>query len=251
MKMTMKASKIYLVVAALITAMMPSCTEEKENRTPVLEIAQDCIEVPADGGTYSMDIQSDREWTVSCDREWCLVSPLNGIGDAVCEIRIDSSYLYTGREAHVTFSCAGRSRQVTVSQFGYEKVIIPDSTSIEVPDYEDWGLMVRKINVRSNISYDIIVEYQDLTRTGWLTVTKEKSQIQSIPRPGQLRISYSLYTQSDADRTARIILRQSDAPEGQTPIETSITVCQKHAQEIIPSREGDSLALITISRIIR
>ena len=205
----------------------------------------------ADGGTATIQLSADNEWTVTCDREWCMVSPTNGKASTVCEIRVDSSYLYAAREAHLNFHCGSRTRQLTVSQLGYEKVIKLEKNEIEVPDFTDTDALFEEVKVQANVDYEVSIEYADPSRTGWLMARKvEQGKVQSVPRPGTVRLSYQMYLLSDADRSATVIFRQTDAKPGETPIEARLAFRQTKAQEIIPSREGDSLALITIARIM-
>lgn len=204
----------------------------------------------ANGGEGTIEVRAPEGWTASCDREWCMVTPSNGNSSTVCEIRVDSSYLYTEREAHLNFHCGSKSRVVTIKQFGYEKVIKLEKTEIEVPDFTDHDALFEMVKVESNVNYDVTIEYEDLTRTGWLKARKEAPQTGSIPRPGQVRLDFEMYVASDKDRVATVIFRQNDAKAGETPVESRLIFRQTKAQEIIPSREGDSLALLTLSRMM-
>lgn len=227
-----------------------SACQEEENLGVPFGPEQTELTFDANGGIASLTINADNQWSVTCDREWCLVSPTNGRGATICEIRVDSSYLYTEREAHLNFHCGTKTRQVTINQFGYQKVIKAEKTELELPDFSDDALYT-DIRVNANVDYTINVEYADPTRTGWIEAKKiEKGQVQSIPRDSKIRISYQMYLQSDKDREATLVLRQTDAKQGETPVETRIRLRQTKAQEIIPSREGDSLALLALSRIM-
>ena len=48
------------------------------------------------------------------------------------------------------------------------------------------------MRVTSNIPYDVRVEYEDNTRTGWLKVTTEEQKVGSIPRTSTVRIDYEI-----------------------------------------------------------
>lgn len=250
MKQQFPNTKTFLnVLFCSILLCLTSCSEDE---TPAVSFALEEAEIyfNADGGNASFKLTSGSKWTVTCDREWCLVSPTNGDGSTVCEVRVDSSYLYTAREAHLNFHCGTQTRQLTVSQLGYEKVIKVEKAEIEVPDFSE-DAQYTDVRVQANVDYAIEVEYTDPARTGWVEIRKvEQGQIQSIPRSGKVRILYQMYLQSDKDREATLVFRQTDAKEGETPVETRVKLRQTKAQEIIPSREGDSLALLTLSRIM-
>lgn len=228
-----------------------ACNDDDETIVTGITLSEETLNFGADGGSFHVALTAGQEWTVMSDKEWCLVSPANGNGSTICEIRVDSSYLYKERQAHLTFRCGRYSRQITISQLGYEKVIKLDKDVIEVPDYTDYEDMFEEIKVTSNVQYDIEVEYENAEQIDWLKVKQEENEVESVPRPTTVRIDYELYTQSDKDRVATVVFRQKEVENGETPVETRLTFRQKKAQEIIPSREGDSLALLAVSRIMK
>lgn len=235
-------------------AMIFTLTSCKDDNDAIeFKLSNNDLQFPCEGGKQTVDVSAGEDWTVTCDAEWCMVSPTNGDATTVCEVRVDTSYLYSMREAHLNFHCGNKTRMVTVNQFGYEKVIKLDRDSIIVNDFSDEdGGMNELVKVTSNVKYDVSIEYKDKARAGWLTARMlETSKVESVPRSGKLRVAYQLYLESDKNREADIIFRQTDAKDGETPIEVRLPFVQRKAQEIIPSREGDSLALVTLSRIMR
>ncbi|MBR0361355.1 MAG: hypothetical protein IIX35_03180 [Paraprevotella sp.] len=243
--------KFFLVATILATCTLTACDEAEELSFNGISLSEEQLDFGADGGKYTIALNASQEWTVMSDREWCLVNPANGNGSTTCEITVDSSYLYKEREAHLTFRCGKYSRQILIHQLGYEKVIKLDKDLLEVPDYTEYDKMFETVKVTSNISYDIEIEYDDPLRTDWIKVKKEDTKVGSIPRPSKIRIDYELYTESDKDRTATLIFKQKDVENNETPVETRLVFRQKKAQEIIPSREGDSLAILAIARIMK
>lgn len=237
--------------SALICVLgMTSCS--KDETIAEFNVSNEELLFPCEGGKQAIDVNADKDWTVNCDAEWCLVSPANGTSATVCEVSVDTSYLYKAREAHLTFHSGNRTKMVTISQFGYEKVINLDRDSILVNDFSDEAEgMTELVKVTSNVKYNVSIEYKDPARSGWLSVkTLQESKVESVPRSGKVSVNYQLYLDSDKDREAYIVFRQSDAQAGETPVEIKLPVVQKKAQEIIPSREGDSLALVTLSRLM-
>lgn len=243
-------AKYAALLLCMLTFAVTSCKDDDEVAITGLSLNEETLYFTADGGTYTIQLSAGQEWTVSSDREWCMVSPANGYGSTDCEIRVDSSYLYQERSAHLNFRCGSYNRQLTISQLGYEKVIKLEKEELEVADFTDYDEMFEEINVVSNVKYDIDIEYADQAQADWVKVTREEREAESIPRPTKVRIDYELYTSSDKDRVATIVFRQTDAKEGETPVVSRLTLRQTKAQEIISSREGDSLALLAISRIM-
>lgn len=226
-----------------------ACSEEEV--AVGLSLPESELLFAADGGVQEVQLTAGTEWSVTSDCDWCLVNPVTGEGSVVCEVRVDSSYLYAEREAHLSFRNAHQSRMLTVRQFGYEKVIHLSKNEVEVPDYTDYDQLFEEISVESNVEYDITVEYSDPSRTGWLRATRVRdTRSSAIPRPATVRLDYDMYTESDHDRLATVIFRQRGAREGEQPVESRLQFRQTHAQEIIPSHEGDSLALLAVSRIL-
>ncbi|MBR2360020.1 MAG: hypothetical protein IKA75_06355 [Bacteroidaceae bacterium] len=239
------------VVLSMIVLCLMACGEDENMTTPQIALSHEVLDFSADGGVNDIQLTASDEWTVMSDREWCLVSPANGNGSTTCEIRVDSSYLYDTREAHLTFRCGKYSRQLVIRQLGYDRVIELDKELIEVPDFTDYDEMFEYIRVTSNIPYTVDVEYADASRTGWLKVTAEEHPSGSVPRTSTVRVDYELYAETDADRVATIVFRQKNAVEGDTLVESHLTFRQTKAQEIIPSRQGDSLAVLAIARLMR
>jgi len=227
-----------------------SCNDDDEENFTGLSISEETLHFGADGGSYTIGLTAGEEWTVASDREWCLVSPANGYGSTVCEIRVDSSYLYKERDAHLTFRCGNFSKQLTINQLGYEKIIKLSKDEIQVSDFSDYDHMFEEFDVVANVKYDIDVEYEDPTQTNWVKIKKVNPSVESIPRATKVRIDYEMYTSSDKDRVATLVFRQTDASAGEEAVVSRLTLRQTKAQEIIPSRQGDSLALLAIARIM-
>lgn len=243
-------TSLFSFIAISFVALTTACSKDNE----VIEFAIDTttLDFNAEGGKQSLHLSADDDWTVTSDVEWCLVSPTNGVESTVCEVRVDTSYLYSRREGHLNFHCGNKTRQLTISQFGYEKVILLDKSEISVPDFTDYDELFEEIKVQTNVPYEVIIEYPDAERSGWLSVSiANQGEVQSVPRGGKVRIDYTMYLDSDRDREANVVFRQTNAKQGETPVETRLKFRQTKAQEIIPSREGDSLALLALSRIMR
>lgn len=241
-----------MVAVAATVAMIGATGCEDDSTAVEFALSESELQFACEGGTQTIQVAADGDWTVSCDAEWCLVSPTNGDASTVCEVRVDTSYLYSMREAHLTFHCGTKRNMLTVSQFGFEKVIKLDRERIEVDDFseEDDG-MVEDIRVTANVKYEVSVEYKDPERVGWLSAKiTENGKLESVPRSGRVRARYDMYLESDKNREAEIVFTQTDAKDGETPIVVRLPFVQKKAQEIIPSREGDSLALVTLTRIM-
>lgn len=240
----------FCIICGALSLALASCSDD--DTAIDFSISNTELQFPCEGGKQVINVNAGKDWTVSCDAEWCLISPSTGDATTKCEVSVDTSYLYKAREAHLSFHCGNKTMMAVINQFGYEKVINLDRDSIIVNDFsEEEDGMSELVKVTSNVKYSVSIEYKDANRTGWLSAkTIQDAKIESVPRSGKVRIDYQLYLESDKNREAYVVFRQTDAKAGETPIETKLPVVQKKAQEIIPSREGDSLTLVTLSRLM-
>ncbi|MEG1839067.1 MAG: hypothetical protein RR220_07245 [Bacteroidaceae bacterium] len=231
---------------------LTSCSDDDEMVSAGFGFSEEDSEVtmPNNGGTYSLKLAADKEWVAESNVEWCMVTPANGEGSTVCELRVDTSYLYKSRDAMITFRSGNKSRQVHIFQYGFEKIIKLEKDLLEVADFIDYEKMFAELKVTSNVKYEIVPQDAN-TNTNWVKITMPDRKIGSVPHPEKIRFDFEIYTQSDIDREIKYILRQTDAKEGEKPVEVSFTFRQKKAQQIIPSREGDSLALLAVSRSLK
>lgn len=208
-------------------------------------ISENALQFNAEGGHAGVVIKATEAWTVESNVEWCLVSPGNGLGSTEVELRVDTSYLYKERDAVLTFHCGSQARQINVKQFGYEKVIRIEEPEYVVPDYKAVDEAFIDIAVVANIDFNIELP----AGVSWVEAKKTDAHVSSVPRPRKVRVKYGINTHFE-DRIAEITLvpaldKDKDAEPG------VIKVRQEAAPKIIPSREGDSLAVLAIARTLR
>lgn len=225
-------------------SVLTSC-EEKQVVFTGFEISADKFHFAADGGSEDFHISSDNEWTVESNAEWCLVTPANGFGQVDCRILVDTSYLYKEREAILTFYSGSSYKQVSVSQLGYEKVIRTEKESYEVPYYMELNKSFIEVDVISNIDFDVVVPAE----AGWVKVEKGNVVSGSVPRPRKLKISYGINT-GLGERTANIELKPANDKD-QEAASWIMELKQESSPEILPSRSGDSLAVVMIARMLK
>lgn len=243
-----KSQALLLICLGLVTLF--SCKDDDDAIASVFGVSEEESQfiVPDCGDTYTINLAADQDWYAESNVEWCMISPANGNSSTVCELRVDTSYLYKEREAVVTFRSGSRTSQVKVFQYGYEKIIKLEKEEIEVPDFVDYEKMFVEMAVTSNVKYE--VSALDPTQS-WVRVVVPDKKVGSVPRPDKIRFNFDIYTQSDEDREVKFVFRQTDAKEGEIPVEQTLTFRQKKAERIVPSRRGDSLALLAVSRMIK
>lgn len=93
----------------------------QEGIVPTLTVSKDEVEIDADGGSESVLLSSNVEWTASSDQSWVNISQTSGVAGNNIPVTItvttSSSNVY--RSANVTFTAGGLTKTVVVSQLGF------------------------------------------------------------------------------------------------------------------------------------
>lgn len=240
-----------LLVTTLALLLAVSCKDDKET---VSGFALDQAEVQFvnNGGILELNVSTDQEWTAESDADWCLVSPANGIGSGICKIQADSSYLYKERIGKIRFYAGREMKEFVVKQFGYEQVIEFVEEEVTIPSYATPDKAFVDVVVSANIPFEVIVAEEDKQ---WLKIEGASTYDPSttIPRKQSFRFKFGTYTEFSADRIAEITFREiGKKRDGSAaePIVKTMRIVQEAAPRIIPSREGDSLAVLSISRMM-
>lgn len=230
--------------AVLVIALLTGGCDEDDNKVSTgFAINEQTFSFSEHGGIGEIRVTAGQEWTAATSAEWCMVTPANGDSDAICEIRVDSSYLYESREAIVTFYSGNAEQQVKIDQFGYKKEIRLSDSIIEIPDYATWGETNFEITVTANVAYEVVIPEQ----VKWLSCKQPKFTPVSIPRPLKVKFDYENNVKPE-ERAVQVELRATGEHAGETQ-----TVVLKVRQQAAPyiqkdTRRGDSLALIAIAR---
>ncbi|MEG1616223.1 MAG: BACON domain-containing carbohydrate-binding protein [Bacteroidales bacterium] len=220
-----------------------SCKEE-EVKSVDFGVSKEQFDFFAEGGSGEIQVTSHEEWTVESNAEWCLISPANGYGAVSCELRVDTSYLYKAREALLTFHCGATSKQIRVNQLGYEKVILPNEKALEVPDYKRADIAFVEVDVLSNVDFQVELPED----AGWLSYEISDMHVTSVPRPRKVKFTYGINTVSEPRMADIKFTPVNEKDQEATP--ASLTITQEAAPHIVPSRQGDSLAIVMISRMM-
>ena len=151
----------------------------------------------SDGGSVTIDIVANKDWTASSDNSWCTVSPSSGEGDVGgtrLTVRCSGNDSYENRTATITVICAEMLKRLTVSQSQNNALIISQK---EFSLDEKGGIIT--ISVQTNVSYTCeIIEgsswIEDVTTRGLSTQTKQfviKENTTYDDREGKIRFSDS------------------------------------------------------------
>jgi hypothetical protein len=112
--------KKLIFLLTLFALALISCEKE-----PILTLSVEQITAPANGNSTSVTVTANNPWTVS-GNDWCTVSPSNGDGGSVMvTVTVKENATYDVRNCILTFTSAGLSQTVSVSQESNHRIILP------------------------------------------------------------------------------------------------------------------------------
>lgn len=237
-------NKRYVFIAASAAlAILAGCANEEPVAFEVEGTGR--IETGPDGGVQTVSVKSSGNWIASTDKPWISVSPANGIGSAVCEIRVDSSLVTETEEGVVRFSTSDGEQRVTVSRQGYDLAVSLDREDISIANYGDYGTRYFDIRVKTNVPFDVEVPEGADT---WIASEDYSLSLDRGVRPRIVTVRFNWEMNSMPDtRMAEIRF----VPSGESSVSPAmLTVTQGAAPELTPDRAGDSTALVNLSRIL-
>jgi len=185
-----KTTKLLTILLVALFALF-SCKPD-----PTLSVSISALNV-ADAQSETMfAITSNSAWTITGTTDWCTVTQTTGDGTANVGIQVSANTSKVERTTTLTIVAATLSSTITVTQKQDDALIL--TKSIENLDCTAHTLAV---NLRSNITYDIIMP----TGVTWITEVKSKS-FESYTH------NFLIATNSDYDpRSASIIFKDHNS----------------------------------------
>ena len=134
-----------------------ACIACSKDCPAVLELGTEFLEVPAEGGTYTLDIRSNTLTVMSVayedDTDWIYILPSSLRSDGVIELRISEyDYVLKDRSATVTVTAGDVSKTIRIIQlaktgigFGQESIIALDEGGeyhLMISSSCDWIAMI-------------------------------------------------------------------------------------------------------------
>ena len=242
MDMIMNMKRYIAAVAVMLLAV--GC--DRGGELIEFEIDRTKIEISEVGGTELVQLSSGDDWIASTDNTWITVSPANGRGSTPCKIIIDSALTASPRTGVVRIenTRTWKSQDIVVEQRGYPYTIEIDQNAIEVANFEAYGKRYFDVRVRSNV--DFVVDVPD--NAGWLTNESYRLDLNRGVRPREVtvRFNWDINT-SPRERLAEVAFRPKSSVE--MTRQDALNVRQLASEPIVEnSREGDSVALLSIAR---
>lgn len=237
-------NKLTSIILASVLALLPACTSEK---VPDFALGSDNIEAGPDGLDYALSMDSPSAWVAKTSNPWITVSPANGRGSTLCHILIDSALTTTPREGLVRFELleSGNRKDVKVVQKGYDYLILPEETSINLKNYAPTDEREFEIEVYSNTPFEVVIPTEDQK---WLKAKVPELVLDRGMRPRKSKVSFSWESNFEQnDRQTSIVFKSKDPQKEPASVEP-LEIVQAAADPIEIGIAGDSLALIAISR---
>lgn len=94
---------------------------------PDISIDVSSLEFTSGSGSKMFRISSNTMWAISCDKNWCSVSPTSGSGDGSVTVSVEENTSTSERTATITVESATITRSLAVTQNGATPITPPAS----------------------------------------------------------------------------------------------------------------------------
>lgn len=233
----------------MAVSLFTSCDKDEVVANQTLTLSQSEITVGANGEVCTVEVSVSGTWYASSPAPWVTISPATGVGNGVCQVMVDSTFINGVRHADVQFISNGQPTQtLSVSQTGYGYVVEADSVAYNLrASARSRDARVLKMKVTTNVAFDVTIVYPEGTTKEWLhakdvEVTLDRS---ARPRTTTLQFNWDSNPQP-ALRSAEIHFTPKDS-EQQLTGTTVVTIKQQAAPLIEDNSAGDSIALLSIA----
>lgn len=236
-----KNTLIYMMLMLVLAA---SCV--KERVSVPFSVSTEAIEVLSEGGSFSLDLQSQDYWTASSDNPWITVSPANGPASATCSISVDSTVVSTPRTGIVRFknSVTGENRDIHVSQDGYGYNISLAENEVTLKNFAFLDDRTFEVKVRTNVPFTVVIPS---TAKNWLSCEDPEFHLDRGARPREVTLKFKWGVNSiPLSREAKVTFIPFDGWKVDSTEDLSIL--QVAAPEIKIGHEGDSIAILSLAR---
>ena len=246
----MKRNILYIVALVSMT-IVSACAPKAEIE---LSFDTDCIEIGPEGGVRTIAVTVGEDWVARTNEPWIAFSPANGKASEKCQIIIDSTLVFNQREDVVRIQTSNGYKDITIVQKGFEPKITPKTSLVEIEDFAVPSKRKFEVVVETN------VELQKPADTPWLTCKMSDQTLDRGARPRNVTLTFEWKVNPYADVREEIVnlvgKKNVEVSEGEyetLSAEANFTVTQGGAPDIESvknTRDGDSLALLSISRFL-
>lgn len=246
--MTMKYIKILFSLS--LAVFLCSCQPNEID----FNVETGTYSMPAEGGIKTIQVESSDPWIATTAASWIAISPANGRGSQEIRVIVDTTLDFNSREAIVRIRNLSTSvdKDFEITQDGYRKMITIDEREITVEDYAAYGKRTFDVVVNSNVEFDVEIELAGDTqdeelKTDWLTYKKSPTVLDRGARPRNTLIEFN-WDINFRPKERNVVVKFKPVSDDELAVNDQLNVTQKAAQEIEEGAQGDSLALLALSR---
>ncbi len=145
-------TQILKIAAVLILVILTNCKKTEETIAPSLSVNPTTKDIESTTGNFNMVVTSTVAWSASCDKNWIILDPMSGTGNATVKADFQENSSATSRTASIVFKGVGvEDRVVSVTQLGIQPILTVSPANLSVA--ADAGNAV--INITSNLSWTV------------------------------------------------------------------------------------------------
>lgn len=241
----MKVKYIIGIVALLLGA---SCSDDNESEL-MAGLDTNQLDMEAVGGTRKVRVAIPGKWTVVPGADWVQVSPANGSGTEVCEIKVDTTIL-ANKERKATVRFVGHNEaeehRIGITQKGFDKALTLSETEVALENYADFGKRYFDVKVTSNVDFKIEIPEE---AKSWISYEKYNFHLDRgyTPRTTTIRFNWEGNTEmQNRNALVKFAVEETDLVK-----HDALAISQDRSPEITPDRRGDSLAIVICERKLR
>ena len=148
----MKIQLNIILILMLLVAIFNSCKKTEEQIAPSLSVNPTTKDIESTTGNFNIAVTATVAWTASCDKNWIILDPMNGTGNATVKADFQENSSATSRTASIVFKGVGvEDRVVAVTQLGIQPILTVSPANLNVA--ADAGNAV--VNITSNLSWTV------------------------------------------------------------------------------------------------
>lgn len=192
--------KKFFVLMLAAASLFAACNKDEEKK-PELSLSQNSIKASAEGGSFTVEITSNIEWTVTTDDQtWYSIDKTGGEDNGVVTVTIDNNGTSSEREATVIISGKGMTYYVTISQ---SALPVPEAISNDLRLVGDSQVLDYELSA----DYDYSVE----SDVDWISVVKGEGKFTlniAENNSDKVRVGNVVARVSDDNLLAEIVIKQ-------------------------------------------
>ena len=143
--------KKFFVLMLAAAALFAACNKDEEAKVPELSVNTDKIVCAADGGSFTVEVKSNIEWTVKADdQSWYSIDKIKGEGNGVITISVNPLSEMVDRDAKLVISGEGLKAEVSILQSASDQLAV----NKEELAFDTAG-GVLSFTVQSNVSWSV------------------------------------------------------------------------------------------------